>query len=192
MGVAYWITTRKVTQIWVFLPRSLAYSVTPVIALNMAHIGVTILVLYTLFCWPLVTHHTHSGLICLRCPISNFLLYHELFLTICILEHYAFWQCEGVLSKGGPGQLAVCHVARGVTPIHSIVMAGQDFDQLFSTFDRWPCWFSGLWPLTTLNFNCWPLTTCTFTEVYGRMHSDSTPSLVYKARCAVIAVTFES
>ena len=33
---------------------------------------------------------------------------------------------------------------------------------------------------------------CTFTEVYGRMRSDSTPSLVYRLTSAVAAVTIES
>jgi len=32
----------------------------------------------------------------------------------------------------------------------------------------------------------------TFTEVYGRMHSDSIPSLVYGLTSAVAAVTMES
>jgi len=50
----------------------------------------------------------------------------------------------------------------------------------------------GLWSLTALNFSHWPLTTLTFMEVYGRMRSDSTPSLVYGLTSAVAAVTIES
>ena len=52
-------------------------------------------------------------------------------------------------------------------------------NQFFMALDCWPRWFLGLWPLTVLNFNHWPLTMCTFAEVYGRMHSNFTPSLVY-------------
>ena len=68
-----------------------------------------------------------------------------------------------------------------VTPIDSIVTAAtavQNSDQLFSV----------VWPLTTLIFRALtidrvvfqPLTMCTFTEVYGRMHTNLTPSLVYE------------
>ena len=39
-----------------------------------------------------------------------------------------------------------------------VAVASQNFDQLFSAFDCWPCWFLGLWSLTMLNFNRWPLT----------------------------------
>jgi len=69
----------------------------------------------------------------------------------------------------------------GITPIDSIVTgatAGQNLDQ--AHFDHWPRCFLGLWPLTELNFNHWMLTTHTFMEVYGRMRSNSTPSLVYR------------
>jgi len=46
----------------------------------------------------------------------------------------------------------------GATLMDSIVtaaIAGQNFGQFFSVFDRWPRWFLVIWPLTALNFNLW-------------------------------------
>ena len=63
------------------------------------------------------------------------------------------------------------HCQGSVTPIDSIVTLrpqDQNFDQLFLAFDG------------------------TFTEVYGRMRSDSTPSRVYGLTSAVAVVTIES
>jgi len=76
--------------------------------------------------------------------------------------------------------------------VTAVTARSKLFDQLFSAF--WPLTtrIFRLWPLTVLNFNCWPLTKCKFTEVYGRMSSDSTPSLVYGLTSAVTAVTIES
>jgi len=45
-----------------------------------------------------------------------------------------------------------------------------------------------------LNFDCveFQLFTVDYAHIYGRMHSDSTPSLIYGLTSAVTAVTIES
>jgi len=129
-------------------------------------------------CHPLVvTHHMQKGSRLSPSLLFIIVVWGESLGTRLLKEHY--WrQLEITGHRGCHSHRLYSHSCEHRSKLREALFGGLTVDHIdFWGFDQWPYCISTR--LCTFDFKCWPLTTRTFMELYRRMRSDSTPSLVY-------------